>query len=340
MKRSIAVIAFLQSVVVTTGWVVTPSVPASSLPTRRLLSHNHNHVQSPDPDTRIQEAASDDDEGHGNHLGAAVGRRTWLSHQALVVTAAATATATVMVPPPPAHALIKGNAPPSTKKPVSDRPKCRNIEECQAFAEQAEAERAAEAAANQVDAQVTASGVRYRDELDGTDGGVKAKAGDTVELCFKVLKLGKRSYDGLSGEGTVVFSRGFGLENDEDQPGDKTFITTLGALSNVVALNDAVPGMKEGGLRRFAVLPQQGWRKPGQQCDGGPGGSGTGGDLRTDYVVVPTATMVAEEACFDTFKQPFPTTFAQQRRMAQRFDQSLIMEVQLVKILPPSEGGL
>ena len=354
MKRSIgcnlvAVVALLQSVVVTTGWVVTPSVPGSPVPTRRrvALSHNHNHnhhnhhnhVPLPDPDTRIQEAASDDDEGHGNHLGAVVvGRRTWLSHQALVVTAAATATATVVVPPPPpAHALIKGNAPPSTKKPVSDRPKCRNIEECQALAEQAEAERAAEAAANQVDAQVTASGVRYRDEQDGN--GVEAKVGDTVELCFKVLKLGKRSYDGLSGEGTVVFSRGFGLENDEDQPGDKTFITTLGALSNVVALNDAVPGMKEGGLRRFAVLPQQGWRKPGQQCDGGPGGSGTGGDLRTDYVVVPTATMVAEEACFDTFKQPFPTTFAQQRRMAQRFDQSLIMEVQLVKILPPSEGG-
>lgn len=59
-----------------------------------------------------------------------------------------------------------------------------------------------------------------------------------------------------------------------------------------------------------------------------------GGELKTDYVVVPTATMVNEEACFDMSKQPFPTTYAQQRRMAQRFDQSLIMEVELVKTGP------
>jgi hypothetical protein len=58
---------------------------------------------------------------------------------------------------------------------------------------------------------------------------------------------------------------------------------------------------------------------------------GAGGELRTDYVVVPTATMVDQEACFDTSKSPFPTTYAQRRRMAQRFDQSLIMEVQVAK---------
>ena len=62
------------------------------------------------------------------------------------------------------------------------------------------------------------------------------------------------------------------------------------------------------------------------------GGSGTGGELKTDYVVVPTATMVEQEACFDKTKLPFPTTYAQERRMAQRFDQSLIVEVQLVNV--------
>ena len=255
-------------------------------------------------------------------------RRTWLS-QTLLLTATPVTT-TVLASP--SWALIKGNPPPSSMKPISDRPKCTNVEECQALAEKAEAVRAAEAAATMTEALVTSTGIRYRDEEVGT--GSEAKMGDDVELYFKVLKLGKRSYDGLSGEGTVVFSRGFGLENDETKPGDKTFITTLGGLSNVAALNEAVPGMKEGGLRRFAVLPEKGWRKPGKQCDGGPGGAGTGGDLRTDYLVVPTATMVAEEACFDTFKQPFPTTFAQQRRMAQRFDQSLIIEVQLVRARP------
>ena len=35
-----------------------------------------------------------------------------------------------------------------------------------------------------------------------------AKAGDTIDIHYKVLKLGKHSYNGLSGKGTVVFSRG------------------------------------------------------------------------------------------------------------------------------------
>ena len=189
--------------------------------------------------------------------------------------------------------------------------------------------------ANAVPISTTAKGTRYLDLEEGA--GEAIGSGDDVQLYYKVLKLGKRSFDGLSGEGTVVFSRGYGLEDDEKNPGDKAFYTTVGSLGNIVALNDALVGMKVGGLRRFSILPQYGWRKPGQACDGGPGGSGSGGELKTDYVVVPTATMVAEEACFDQTKQPFPATYAQQRRMAQRFDQSLIMEVQVVK---RSTGGL
>lgn len=104
-----------------------------------------------------------------------------------------------------------------------------------------------------------------------------------MTLTYKVLKLGKRSFDGLSGEGTVVFSRGYGLEDDEKKPGDKTFITTLGSPINIIALNEAVMGMQPGGVRRLAVFPAKGWRKPGAACDGGPGGQGAGGELRTDY---------------------------------------------------------
>ena len=98
------------------------------------------------------------------------------------------------------------------------------------------------------------------------------------------------------------------------------------------ALSDAVPGMAVGGTRRISVTPQSGWEKNTRLCDGGPGGSGAGGDLKTDYVVVPTATMVEQEACFDKTKLPFPATYAQERRMAQRFDQSLILEVRLVNL--------
>jgi hypothetical protein len=129
-----------------------------------------------------------------------------------------------------------------------------------------------------------------------------------------------------------IFPSGYGLEDDEKAPGSKSFVTTVGSFQNIAALNDALLGMTVGGSRRFAILPQKGWEKPTTMCDGGPGGKGAGGDIRTDYVVVPTATMVSTEACFDTTKVPFPTTYAEQRRMAQRFDQSLIMEVKIVDI--------
>lgn len=115
-------------------------------------------------------------------------------------------------------------------------------------------------------------------------------------------------------------------------PGDKSFRFTVGDQAVIGALNDAIAGMNVGGVRRLAVLPQAGWELPNKACDGGPGGTGAGGDLKTDYVVVPTATMVATETCFDKSKLPFPESYAQQRRMAQRFDQSLLMEVQLVQV--------
>jgi hypothetical protein len=238
----------------------------------------------------------------------------------------------------PANALVKGVAPPP-KKSVGDKPKCTNVEECQAMAEiKAAEERAIEESGPPP--LVTKGGIKYRDieegsttlDSDGNDVSLTAKDGDDVDVYFKVLKLGKRSYDGLSGEGTVVFSRGYGLEDDETKAGQKAFTTSIGGFSNIAALNEALVGMKPNGLRRFAILPQKGWEKATAACDGGPGGGGAGGDIRTDYVVVPTATMVQQEACLDTNKQPFPSTYAQQRRMAQRFDQSLIMEVQLVSI--------
>jgi hypothetical protein len=140
----------------------------------------------------------------------------------------------------------------------------------------------------------------------------------------------------LTNYGRII---GYGYEDDETAPGAKSFTTTVGNYQNIAALNDALLGMKVGGLRRFAITPQKGWERPTKLCDGGPGGSGAGGDLKTDYVVVPTATMVSTESCFDQTKIPFPVSYAEQRRMAQRFDQSLIMEVQVVSVAKPVENG-
>ncbi len=42
--------------------------------------------------------------------------------------------------------------------------------------------------------------------------------------------------------------------------------------------------------------------------------------------------MVEQEACFNKTKLPFPEMYAQERRMTQRFNQSLIIEGGRVKI--------
>ena len=242
------------------------------------------------------------------------------------------------------NALVKGNAPPSASN-KSEKLKCTNVEECQEMAERREQQlreqQDKEAAESSTTIATTKRGTRYRDILSDSSGSENAKdkaaktvkEGDEVTMYYKVLKLGKRSYDGLSGEGTVVFSCGYGLEDDEKSARTKTFTTTIGNMNNIVALNDGIIGMPINAIRRIQVLPERGWRKPDAYCDGGPGGSGTGGNLKTDYVVVPTATMVATETCFDTTKLPFPAqSYAEQRRMAQRFDQSLILEVEVIDI--------
>ena len=257
-------------------------------------------------------------------------RRNFLSQS--LTTVVGLSSSYLFLSPHKADALVKGNAPPPKKKSADEQQrKCTNVEECQEMAERLAAQQEEEARQNAVPAKIAPKGTKYLDVVTVNDSGARVvKEGDYASVHYKVLKLGKRSYDGLSGEGTVVFSRGYGLEDDESKPGQKSFQFSVGDSSVISALNDALPGMKKGEIRRIAVLPQMGWERPDKACDGGPGGSGAGGEIKTDYVVVPTATMVATETCFDKSKLPFPDRFDQQRRMAQRFDQSLIMEVELV----------
>jgi hypothetical protein len=231
-------------------------------------------------------------------IGTSTRRQMMASTCSLFLT---TTTTTVFAVASPSHALVKGVAPPPPKSKTTaagsadaggtNRPKCTNVEECQALAEQREAELRAKEASGPPP-MVTKGGVKYRDlsptpgaQEDGNNGSPNAvvviQDGDEVQLFFKVLKLGKRSYDGLSGEGTVVFSRGYGLEDDEDKPGVKTFTTVVGNQANIVALNEALIGMPLQGIRRFSIMPQKGWERAIAACDGGPGGSGAGGDVKT-----------------------------------------------------------
>ncbi len=54
-----------------------------------------------------------------------------------------------------------------------------------------------------------------------------ANVGNAVDVHYKGLKIGKHSFDGLSGGGVVVFSWGYLLEDDERVPGNRSFLFTI-----------------------------------------------------------------------------------------------------------------
>ena len=176
---------------------VTPFPPSSS-PNRMVVLRAETDDECSDPNNNI-----------------VVARRS-------VLQSAAMAAAATLSTPLTSHALVKGNAPPPKASPPgsSSEKKCRNVEECQEQAERLAQQKLEEEMANATPPKVAPGGSRYKDIVEvgaggssegeeGSSSGIRvAKAGETVELRYKVLKLGKRSYDGLSGEGTVVFSRG------------------------------------------------------------------------------------------------------------------------------------
>ncbi|KAL3773834.1 hypothetical protein ACHAW5_006431 [Stephanodiscus triporus] len=164
--------------------------------------------------------------------------------------------------PLPSGALVKGNAPPPPRRRRDDndgsgeagggeqqqqqQAKCRNVEECQEIAEREETLRSmrdAERASSGPKPRFAPGGTRYLDvlvEADGSGGddvkatggeeaaAAVAKSGDVATVHYKVLKIGKRSYDGLSGEDTVVFLHGYGLEDNKRVAGDRDFVFKIG----------------------------------------------------------------------------------------------------------------
>jgi len=140
--------------------------------------------------------------------------RRYFLHTIKILTGAISVSSFATVASP-SYALVKGNAPPP-KKTLEER-KCRNVSECQEQAELTAAQQEEEMKAQMTPPKVTTLGTRYRDMESALDihslgpEGVTVQAGNTISVRYKVLKLGKRSYDGLIGEGTVIFSRGWFL---------------------------------------------------------------------------------------------------------------------------------
>ncbi|CAM9612195.1 unnamed protein product [Pylaiella littoralis] len=213
---------------------------------------------------------------------------------------------------PPASALVKGNAPPPgyNKKRGSGS---------------GNGEREATPTAGAVPGDddpsrtfsVTKSGIRFKDLKIGD--GAEVTPANVVDMRYRVEKLGKRSYDGISGETQSVFSLGYG--EDDDKEGD-VLTVPLGAGRLVGAVDEAIVGMRVGGVRRVAVRPERGWKKLDPKCA-----------TEIDMGVmsgVPGAALAKVEDCIDLTLEPRPVGYGATRRMARRFDETLIVEVEMV----------
>merc|ERR1719277_2584495 len=97
----------------------------------------------------------------------------------------------------------------------------------------------------------------------GVDSDGVAKAGDMVRVRYRVMRSGKRSSDGLTGEASTIFSLGYG---EDDGPKDAVLTAALGEGRFVKALDEGIVGMNVGGKRRVQVRPEYGlgWRKSGK----------------------------------------------------------------------------
>jgi len=170
-----------------------------------------------------------------------------LSRRHVLRTAAfLTPTAPLITASLPTHALVKGSAPPPKRKKM-DKVTCKSIDECERIGEQ----RAKEELAPPQQISLTAGGDRYYDVSVGT--GNAAGKGQAVDFKFRVMRAGKRSSDGVSGEGSTIFSYGYG---EEDEPAGSTERAVVGQGRLIRALDDGMVGLS-GGIRTIGRLRSQ-----------------------------------------------------------------------------------
>eukprot|EP00903_Cladosiphon_okamuranus_P009642 g9175.t1 len=243
---------------------------------------------------------------------AGMGRGEFLSGAAAATAAVLGIASSGIAGVRPAGALVKGNSPPPgyNKKRGSG-------------SGNGEAETSATAGASAEDGDpsrtfsVTKTGIRFKDLKIGD--GPEVKPSNVVGMRYRVEKLGKRSYDGISGETQSVFSLGYGEDDDKD--GD-VLTVPLNSGRLVSAVDEGVLGMRVGGVRRVAVRPERGWKKQDPKCA-----------TEIDMGVmsgVPGAALAKVEDCIDLTLEPKPVGYGATRRMARRFDETLIVEVEVV----------
>lgn len=228
----------------------------------------------------------------------------------------------------PANALVKGSAPPP--KAAKYKRTCVTIDECEETGRQ---RAAAEYDSQNQPFQTTKDGVRWRDVREGS--GNEVAKGDGVLLKYRVMRLGKRATDNLSGEASPVFSLGYG-EDDDSEKG--VLQAVVGAKKLIPALDSALVGMRKGGSRRLFVVPEKGWKKINASCSADTNGAGASGDASAGgmdvlgQAIVPLAKIIDNDACIEDDLLPQPSNYGAKRRLARRFDEGLLIEVELVDL--------
>ena len=210
--------------------------------------------------------------------------------------------------------------------------KCKSIDECEALGEK---ERLAAEANVRTDFERTSGGDRYRDINVGS--GKAVAQGDAVDIRYRVMRLGTKARDGLSGEGQTIFSLGYG--EDDDKEGDALPVQLAGKTL-VPGVNDALLGMQPGGRRRVLVRPERGWRVQTGACARGEEKGMTDLNELTKRVDAQDGNLVFkadigaaienENACQNKEALPQPRSYGAKARFGRRFDESLLVEVDLV----------
>ena len=251
-------------------------------------------------------------------------------HRRRQLLGGALATCSTALAPTLANALVKGSAPPP-KASRGEKRTCKTIDECEEVGRQRAA--AAFDAQNDQPFFTTKDGVRWRDVREGSGGEVLK--GDGVLLKYRVMRLGKRATDNLSGEASPVFSLGYGEDDDTEKD---VLQAVVGAKQLIPALDSALVGMRKGGSRRLFVVPEKGWKKINASCSAATNGASNAGDASAGgldvlgQAVVPLAEIVDNDACIEDVLLPQPRNFGAKRRLARRFDEGLLVEVEVVDL--------
>eukprot|EP00440_Ansanella_granifera_P065783 gb/GFBE01071343.1/.p1 GENE.gb/GFBE01071343.1/~~gb/GFBE01071343.1/.p1 ORF type:complete len:345 (+),score=70.98 gb/GFBE01071343.1/:1-1035(+) len=229
-----------------------------------------------------------------------------------------------------ARAVVKGYAPPKGyglgKNMTKIGPEnCDSREECEEAGAKKEEELFGpkQVTATERPFKVTKSGARWKDFKVGNEADGVAKAGSDIKIRYRVMRTGKRSEDGLSGLATTLFSKGYG---EDEGPKDATLNAKLGEGQFVKALDEGMLGMAVGGVRRVQVRPDYnlGWKKEGKCADVVQGVGALAG--------LPFVGVEREGNCLVESLLPQPIDWDAKRRFERRFDETLIVEVELMGV--------